>query len=260
MSDRTLEQMVEAVVREVVAGLSASGGSAALRDPSQPSDDVLALFTGGYAHIEEIAAAFRSLAKAGCTVKAILSPAARAVMGEPGGAEKLGVQTILSQEYPVAFVPLVTGFKAIVLPTLTRTTAAKLAWGICDTVITNAVYVALAQKIPVIGVTDSLSMEEDCAECGNVLPYVRGIISDYADRLGQLGLRLIKADRMETELLGMLKAGGSTTEPVHRDVITLADIRRLESETIRVARGTIITPLARDHLRDQGVTIQFVED
>lgn len=271
MDNASLEKIVEAVVRAVLrayaAGPSPPAASESAAPPSSASPspplteaagaDVLALFTGSYHALDEVAAGFRAVAGAGYSVAGMLSTGARNVFRDRASPQGLGISRLLPYQYPERFAPFFSTFKVVTLPTLTRTTAAKLAWGICDTLITEAAYTSLALSLPVIAVTDGMSGEENCPECANFLPYVRQLNAEYFQRLEKLGIRLIRAGELGDEVLRCLR-GPHTPGPVYRGLITLHDVLPVTGGEIVAVEGTLITALAQDHLRDHGVTIRFV--
>lgn len=270
MDNPSFDRIVEAVVRAVVRELEVRPADAP-KDTLQPSPaapssvpgaepeaaDVLALFTGSYHALEAVSAGFRQVTGAGYSVGGMLSRGAQNVLGSRATPEGLGVSRILAYEHPKRFADFFSHFRVVTLPTLTRTTAAKLAWGICDTLIAEATYTGLALSLPVIAVTDGMSGEEECPECANFLPYVRQLNAEYLKRLEKLGIRLVRAEQFGETLLRSLRSPG-TPGPVYRGLITLGDVLPVTGGEVVAVEGTLITALAQDHLRDHGVTVRFV--
>jgi len=283
MDNIPLEQLVDAVVRAVVRAMEADGTlsgsdevSATLSaappppqgqpapnpgppetKPEPASADVLAMFTGSYHPIEEAAAGLRSVTGSGYTVAGMLSRGGQHVLADRATPEGLGVSKILPYNYPENWTDFFSTFKVIALPTLTRTTAAKLVWGICDTLVSQGVYTSLALNIPVIAVTDGMSGENQCPECANFMPYVWDLNADYLKRLEKLGLRLVRAEGLGDEVLRYLR-GARTPGPAYRGVITHEDVESVTGGEIVIVEGSILTALAQDHLRDHGVSIRYV--
>jgi hypothetical protein len=268
MDNSSLEKIVEAVVREVLrASQQAPPGPkapeetpapAASPSPPEPAGaDVLALFTGSYHALDQVTNGLRAVAGAGYSAAAMLSTGAQNVLAGRATPEGLSVSRILPYKYPERFAPFFSRFRLVTLPTLTRTTAAKLAWGICDTLVTEAAYTALALNLPVIAVTDGMSGEEQCPECANFLPYVMQLNAEYLQRLEKLGIKLVRAEEFGDEVLRFLR-GARTPGPMYRGLITLEDVLSVTGGEIVAAEGTLITALAQDHLHDHGVTIRYV--
>jgi hypothetical protein len=265
MENTELRQLVEAIVRAVLNALNAQALPAqalsASRGGKPAEAEVLALFTGGRVHFDLVTQNLNRVTRAGHRIDGVLSRGAKWVFGEAADAATLGVSRLLAEEYPESYEALVRPYKAVVLPTLSRTTGAKLVWGICDTMVTNAVYSALALNLAVIAVNDSMTGEDEeaCRECGNSIPYVRALNADYFGRLEKLGVRVTAAQDLADELLGIL-GGGSSAVDAYRELVTEHDIRHIHEGEIKITPGTIVTPLARDHLRAHNIRVRVVQE
>lgn len=180
-------------------------------------------------------------------------------------------------------MPLLGKADVVVAPVLTRNTAAKVAALFLDTLPCELIIDALMRGKPVIAVTDSADPrrpEFSKVGMGHGSPALVGAMLANLSRLAGWGIKLVEASELgravdaclrgeqpegpglypsQGERPGYPQCGVAPPEG-SRYIITRAEISGLVSPegVVRVPRGAVITPLARDMVREAGFVIEEV--
>lgn len=151
-----------------------------------------------------------------------------------------------------------SAYSALMLPFMSRTCAAKMALGITDNDLLNLAYAALAHKLPTFASTEGLS-PKSCIRFGNAIPGVQEILDNYRNQLSKMGMKLAPAKETFDEACRVIlnKADSSSADLVV-DLVTEEEARKLKGPVVKVARGGLLTPLARENLIQRGIEIVIV--
>lgn len=182
--------------------------------------------------------------------------------------EGAGVKCILDTVKPGGLEKVLQRADVLVLPTFCLQTAAKVAGLICDDQGSKLVLTALLQGKPILAANDGFMI---CDVLVN-LP-LKEEIQRILQKLQGFGMAFCPTDQLSTAFRLMLTSAenaagppaGKQAEPAARNsdapalklitakvVNTAVDSRQT---SIRVARGGIVTPLARDLAREYSINI-----
>ena len=258
MSD---EELVRRVVAEVLRRLGHR-----VRGPV-----LLVLLTGGTIGWPQAREGLRALAADGVTFRMACSRAAARIHRRAELLEICPSEHIVQEDGEQSAMRLLRGIRGVLVPVLTRKTAARVAMLDFAGLIPNLILEALMKGLPVVAARDAA--DPDHPEWGSVLggephPGLAAALRENLRRLEALGVRLVAA--AELEAAGRVMAGASGVAvpeahppgaPVVRGVITAAEILAAarEGREIRLARGALVTPLARDVAAEHGVRLLETE-
>jgi len=241
------EELVKRLVDKVMALVEAENGTVVEGD--RPT--VLAVFTGCHGDpgpaLEQVAGL-----KGSHFVVAAASPAAM----ETIGAERIA-RSANSLASPGELHALVEKSVAVVFPTLSQNTAARGAWGLRDSLPSEAMAWALKKGIPVVACGDWV-----CPGDGKD-PYSL-FLGGLLKKLEVFGVRFCSCSRMAETVTGTGKGTdpkrtGTPGKPVAGcRVLTASAVRdaaRGGQKRIVVGKGCRVTPLARDEAKDCGIEL-----
>ena len=133
----------------------------------------------------------------------------------------------------------------IYFPALSSNSLSKIALGIRDNLVCRWAFHALSQ-----GKTAIVTLNAECLPDENspLAPALRARLANCVRTLVEYGFTVVG------------QAGSNAKPPraddVHKPLITLSDVRRLRhGQTLHVGKRTLITPAARDEIRDRGLVI-----
>lgn len=133
---------------------------------------------------------------------------------------------------------------ALYLPALSSNSMSKIALGIRDNLVCRWAFHALSQTKQIV-----VTLNAECQDttAGAFSPAFQARLSLYAQTLVEYGFTVIgKA------------IATSNTPNVRREkpLITLSDVRQMQAgQSMQIGSNTLITPAARDEIRDRGITI-----
>ncbi len=126
----------------------------------------------------------------------------------------------------------------VYLPALSTNSMSKIALGIRDNLVCRWAFYALAQNKPVI-VTLNAECRHDSTT--HFAPALRARLANYAATLMEYGCTII---------------GHPAPVSPEKRLLTLSDVRQHPSgDTLHIGGNTLITPAARDEIRDRGIAI-----
>lgn len=138
-----------------------------------------------------------------------------------------------------------------------------MALGRDDTPATRAVSQALLAGKPVYLIQEGLPHRVSQATAA---PSYYAVLEGYVQRLIQYGVQVVSRASLEQCLsvppTRARATGGEETAQVFHGVLTAAEARRIAQNgpaTLRLARGAILTPLARDILRENQIPLLVEE-
>ncbi len=259
MSD---EELVRRVVAEVLRRLG---------HPVQ-APDILVLLTGGTIGWPRAREGLRALAAEGITFRMACSRAAARIHKREELLELCPSGYIVQEDGEQGAWHLLQEIRGVLVPVLTRKTAARVAMLDFAGLIPNLILEALMRGLPVVAARDAA--DPDHPEWRSVLggeahPGLAAALRENLRRVEALGVRLVAAADLGAaarETLGLgraaaLKAHHPSAAPVARGVITAAEILAAarEGREIRLGPGVLVTPLARDVATEHGVRLLETE-
>lgn len=150
-----------------------------------------------------------------------------------------------------------TPYSAIVIPSISRTCAAKTALGITDVPLLKMLYAGLARGIPTYASTEGMSPSA-CPSLGNGIPGVQDVLDQHRRQLGTMGIQLAPLPKTLEAAFTRIKNRADSDSNLIVDLITEEVAASLKGPVIKVARGGLVTPLARESLARRGIDIQIV--
>ena len=194
----------------------------------------------------------------GVGVDGLYSESARAILPVQR-LEAVGVRTVTDPSQFGKLFEELKNYDLILLPTLSRTYVAKMALGITDTLQLNLTYTALSYGLKVMGSTDGL-LPSACPVCANNLPGIPEMLDEYQARVRRLGVQLFPMARLipmgANHILGVGPASAVPDSEVIDYLITQHEAVQLPGPVVRVTRGGLVTPLARDVLAQRGIEVE----
>ena len=255
------EELRKLVSEQVRRALSAERAPSNAPEPPPDGPTIIAAFCGGRGGLSTALEQIHEVAEK-ARVVGVLSPAAKEVVGLDRLKNEAGAHEVVLPDSGAHPWDLAHRADAVVVAQLTRTTLARLALGLGESLISSMVLHALWDGKPVIAAQDGVDPDlAACEESGGSPDVARELIrlyDEYLTRLAAFGCQVIRAERLAETTRGALVGERSTeVRPLSaRRVITEDDVRRASrrGESINVT-GAVVTPLARDTARDLGVPL-----
>lgn len=281
----TEAELIQQITREVLKQLRQGAG----QGPSAPAPagpKVLLLYTGGDQCLDEAVAVAGDLAAAGAQVRILCTPSARALLGSTRLERLASAGELMDEPTEAEIYGAVHWADVVAVPVLTQNTAAKCALGIRDTPATNLLAAALMMNRRVVVCPDSAVPSTANA------PY-RAMLEAHIDKLRTFGVETLPAAAIAQACLGQAKPAVREQPPVQAQapapaqasvqaaapapatpatsctwpadtadaplkLVTAGDVEKAVQNGVRqvvIARGAIVTPLARDLCRNHGVAL-----
>lgn len=265
-----IREMVEAIAKEIL--------QAQYREEQEKAPRVLYVFCDSQAH-EAYGDHFIQLKKYGiCHDILFLDGETSSWLGmhqiECGGAGKI----LAADEYAPAPLEVPANYDGIVIPEIDLDNAARIATGLKGTIKAEIVFSALVTgKFVVIG-ADSPGLKRADRRTLQTLalpPAYEQLFRQHVGRLQELGVEFAEQKRLAERVIARLKdrwkvegksqqATGSEQvdegEAVYSGRLLTADWvyaqPQLRETVLQVKKGTIISPLAYDALRERSITVR----
>lgn len=152
----------------------------------------------------------------------------------------------------------------VIVPTLSRPLAARLALGLSDGAVPGLLAGALERGVRIVAARDGCcpASRERLARGWNKSAAAEAQAAQHLGQLETLGVELVWASQLDGAV-----AGGAALAPVPPDPATAApeprgggvfgwaDAKAFEDEEVRLQRGVLVTPLAAEELRARHVRL-----
>jgi len=232
------------------------------RDRSTPA--VLNVFHPGIRKLEQALEQVRLIEEIAARSSTFTVNSARSWVCGDDVREKTGSKCILDTVKPEGLEKALQKADILVLPTFCFKTAAKVARLIGDDQESTIVLSALIQNKPVLAASDGFTLLNTLSNKG-----IRDEIKRILGKLERFGIVFCQTDQLATTFQ-KITAGGNkpvssenqkepgTQTAAARNLITAKDIRTAadnNQDTITLARGGLITPLAKDQAREYAIKI-----
>lgn len=260
MNIEKLAQIVEAEVKKALADQMKSEPKT--ETLSSGKGNILALFTGGYQKFNEALEQLDKLIMASYTVDVVMSQSAVKVIGQDKIKSVSGIgELICEPAQSFSSLKAVQNHGTIIVPILTRNSAAKIALGIPDTLVTNTIMQALISGKPVIAGRNSADPDLNdcpCIATPNTPQPLILLAKNYLKTLESYGVKLVDVSEIADLVIG--RSDKDKGKIADQKLITQETIAKLsQGAKINVAKGSIITPLARDLAKERKIEIAFMD-
>ncbi|MEW6277739.1 MAG: hypothetical protein AB1758_03875 [Candidatus Eremiobacterota bacterium] len=244
--DSLIDSITELVLRELAAGSAPKASQPGA--PGPPGRQVLLCPASGTEASEPVWRALRQVE--GVSWQVLVDPAA-----SPSNLEA----RLAGRPWRPATGPLddvVQRVEAVVLPSLTLDLLPRLAILLGDRPPVQAAVAALVQGTPVLAAPEEVDRFRRHA--ARMPAGLVAVVSQHLRTVEGLGVRLLEAGALARELAqpGALPAA---TASRGRDVVTREDVlsaARAGVKVFEVASGAIVTPLARETARENGIEVR----
>jgi len=183
---------------------------------------------------------------------------------------------IATDEYAPAPVELPQRYAAIAVPELDLDQASRIAHGLKGSVVSELVHAALLIHKPIFLPSDGSGISRANRRTLQVTTLPLGYDKRYRTTLRELqdvGVQLAPLNQFAEQIIAVLLPERAVRSQQQENLessvyggklLTAAEAGRLLSErkgqVLSVARGTLISPLARDVLRERKVELRFVDE
>ncbi len=168
----------------------------------------------------------------------------------------VNLSPLYTRAAPAVWDELVSQVEAVVLPALTLEVLSKSSLLIPDVPAVAACLQALSSGVPVYA--SSFEVEKLKRSTGRMPGGFQTAYFGHLRTVESLGFQVLEASQIAQRLGG--KAKVLATAARGRDVLTVEDVEafaRSGSKVLRVAPGTIVTPLARDVAQSMGIEVSW---
>ena len=212
---------------------------------------VLCLIDGEIEQQIEFFAALQDWSRNGISVEALLTDSVDSVELEKRGVRILSSASQLGQRHEN-----LKSYRAVLLPSLDREYAARIALGISCGDLGQVTFSALFYRVPVLAAQERLLTNSQTAH-GNDLPGMADKISQYRSDLERMGVIIVAMKEMVSRVRYSARVATSGSGEVITHLITMEDAKNLPGPVIRVARGGLVTAMARELLTQRGIEIEI---
>jgi glycosyltransferase involved in cell wall biosynthesis len=230
----------------------------------RPTPAVLNVFHPGVRKLEQALEQVRLIENIAARSSVFTVNSARQWVCGDDVKEKAGTRCILDTVKPEGLEKALQKADILVLPTFCFKTAAKVAQLISDNQETAIVLSALIQGIPVLATRDGFTLLDTLSNQG-----IRKEIESVIGKLESFGMVFCETDQLAAVFQKLLSNSnspiplGTKKDPSHGTapglkLITAKDIQAAvfnNKDSIPLAPGGIITPLAKDHAKEYAIRI-----
>ena len=222
--------------------------------------------------------ALQLLGKAGHPLTVVMTASARHIIGEDK-VRQAGVTRIIGDNEWVNTPKLVRAVDLVLVPTLSMNTAAHLALGLMDSLVTTLVLGALLAGKPVIAICDGANPYGNggrvFSDTNEPAPLLRARLAEHLTALMDFGIQLVKEEAFLFSLASQLYTAGRQP-PAPKAAPAPAAAPQLQSSfgpgtyltaadlsayppgsTITLAQGAKLTPLAQEVAVRQQITLVY---
>lgn len=241
-----LDNMIEIIVKEVVKRVT--------NEMKLQRKQALVIFTGAMAGYKDALHSLKEMSADGYNFKVVLSKSAQKILDQDKIKEELKVSDIYVEENPKDIDYLKKDIDKIVISTLTRNSAAKVATGIADTLPTYLISWGIMAGIPIV------ASEEGCNPKNSNSRHYQNMLVNNLNILKEYGISLRKAKDIYKDKFKEFTNSIEYEKEMfmEKKLITREDVieAKNSNKKILVSKNTIVTQLAKDIAREIGVTIK----
>ena len=229
------------------------------------SKKILAVFSGGMIGLDDVLKQMQQLQQKGYQIEAVLTPNGKTVIGKEKLQYSLGPISIYddSQDFN-KLINIMAESDAVLIPVMTINTAAKVVNGIADNLATTLIMISLLSGKPVIGVRDACDLRHlrrDGMGHNKAAQAYQAMLASNVERLNDYGMELCGAQ----DLVSTVRRSLGNQTIVHsrekecqqvfeKQILSVADLPNTSCK-ISVSPRTIITPAAKDVIKERGIEV-----
>lgn len=258
------KEEIRKLVLEVLAELN-TGGKARTPSHSPLGPRALIVFQSGVRRLEEALKQLPALEAAAGWSGVYTTPSARSWVCGADVRQQSGTPCILDTVKPEGLEKILARADWLVLPTLCLTVASKVAHLTCDDPESRLVFSALLQGKKVLACRDGFMV---CDVLANEA--IKEEIDHHLNTLERFGMTFCPTHQL-AETFVRMTVGNSSPGPSGPsrlsedkgapglELITAKEVRRAAEKpgkVIRLAPGGLITPLARDLIKELGIVVE----
>lgn len=254
VQDRQLEPLIRIVVEEILRALGPGASSATPRSLPQSisGGDVLCLFFDAPTGLNEVGQQLGYLVNQGISVGCMNLPP-----DAPPSIARLPWRDRISPD--VSLPSLWDRYRTCLIANLSRRGLAELATGVTASRMSELTYQALGNRIRVLAVDDPLCTDRVESPGDPIhLSAIQKTLHEQREKALDLGIELIFSENVLDRLSQPLRTANQA-EDAYRGFVTLEDLEGFKERQIRVLRGTKLTPLADEWLRDHGIEVRWID-
>ncbi|MEA4924391.1 MAG: flavoprotein [Syntrophomonadaceae bacterium] len=236
------------------------------KQSSQPAaQKILAVFSGGMIGLETVLAQMQQLQQAGYQFEIVLTPNATTVIAPQSLRQSLGPVPVHGESDDFHQITRVLAeCDAVLIPVMTMNTAAKVVNGISDNLATTLIMIALLSGKSIIGVKDACDPRNQCREQmghNKAAQAYRALLTANIERLKDYGMELCDSKDLAITVQHHLNKPTAMDAVIPENqpaftgkILSVADLPGTSS-TITVSPRTIITPAAKDAIKERGIEV-----
>jgi hypothetical protein len=252
--DQVIAKAVDAVIKRMIA--------------AAPKHRVLVLFSGASSGYVAGMDALQALSQGGHQLTVVMTASAMHVIGEDN-ARKAGATRIVGVDEWANPPGMIQNTDLVLIPTLSMNSAARLALGLMDSLVSTLVLGARLAGKPVIAVCDGANPYGNggrvFGDDNTVAPALRARLADNLTTLMSYGIHLVTQDAFLHALFRQLnQPDGMVSETINHapvmtaqnssnganHILTAGDLMAYQpGETVKHSAGTRLTPLAQETVR-----------
>ncbi len=227
---------------------------------SNSQEKALIIFTGSNIDLNERIKELRKLKDYDIQVSLGFSFMAERVLDTHSFVDALKPYEVLGEEEIFNLEDILNSYSYVIGPNITMNTLSKVSQGLIDSFVPNIIwtYLYMGKKVYLDFTSVKNYLGKPCKnmEIGN-------IIEDHINTLKKMGAVEIEEGNYIDKIIGTPKTSTSnkaTSEgSVFNKVITERDIINYSpsSKSMVLPKGTIITPLAKDRIKELGIKIEI---
>jgi len=252
-----LEQLVRVVVEEVRRSLQPISSSIRTLEASDipvAGGDVFCLFYDAPTGLEAVGRQLGMLQDRGVTMGRL-----QPEFGLPESFQRLKWSDTWPEMKTGDAGRILKNYSSYLVANLSRRALAELASGVTASPQSELIYLALGQKSRVSAVQDPLVADRvTCPGDPIKLAPVQSAIAEQMNQAKDLGIDLIFSEGVFEHLSFQVEHESQAVDAL-RGFVTLEDVEGFEGREVRVVRGTKVTPLAQDWLRDHGIEVRLID-
>lgn len=270
------------ITLNVLADISKRIGSTTVITPKSPSrleskDRALVIFNGSNIEVGDKLREIKMLKDQGVSISIAFSFMGDQILEEEKIINYLRPDNVYKEEDILELKAIANRYSYVIAPTLTISTMSKVVGGFIDNFLSNVIWTFLYMGKDVY--IDFTSTQYYLGEtCKN--PAIAKVIARQVSAIKDLGAREIKSGSYLStilkkaqykadssidleEIFGSLDIKTNTIPKMatsSKRILTGRDIEKIskDDKSISLQKGSIITPLAKDRIRELGISINYI--
>ncbi|QTL98803.1 hypothetical protein GM661_12940 [Iocasia frigidifontis] len=245
------KELIKTIVLELIEGLKG------IKDKKR----VLIVYTGGEIGFKKSLAQIKQLDRLfEIEWEIVLSETAKEILDIQLLKDILAIDKIAEKDI---FTHL-NNFDLVLVPVLTRNSAAKIASHMTDTLATNIIFKAILIGTPVVAAQNAADLTDPVLMKLGVDHIPQAVLNknkEYLALLRDYGICLVDVSKLTVEVEYIFSGNTNSSLPnsvfLDKSLLTYSDINKLDSSNkkILVKTDTIITPYARELAASKGLII-----